>query len=731
MKLPVRLTVTVLFLFVVNVAGSTASLGQDTQARQGDTAVAREFEQSRNRYWQQRRELDNRLDELRIEEAALRQQISTLEEAAKNRNRTAPLRTLVDAQEALVTTVFYPVVLWQGAAGWLGENAREWVAANLTWLLMLFVLMLYLHIRLAQKDFYSKRKAVVNIAVVFFLLALPVSGSAQERGELDTKLVEAQYIMGLSEVERYIRVLDGSDSPAFLLPAFTFDGALLTPYRQFRADTAEHFYTLAALNAHAGYTAAAIKSLERISDGRIQFDDRAANVSHITLSGARYLIRHEQYDLANELLKANLDTIPDAQTLIALYAVFARAEQPSSTRAIADDVLASARSYDDLMMLSGQFAGKGQANRANPVVSKAVASVASLEQAEAAVEVALASDDPGLLTALLARSAEVLRDVDEYFALSDLLIERGRKQAGERFVAGLIDSMGRDQTMLLDGRSVEATNALAYISIQCLARGRVEQAADAAQKLAVLLGPARFSYVMPIPESDPLVRGLHDPSNVTLLLYYGLLNERMGLHDKALTVYRQGAADLVEMLVDSNGLDYHHLLNQMVLLGGALKRAGDTRTLALVDELLVSLEALDITDRERQIAVPEAALRQSIQSLEEQVAGLQQAAADEKARDDGWLAKLHGGFALVLRFVLLLTLPLLVLAGILAVALRYMSSMRNHRIHAFVAKVFESVGWVYTLTLVGIPIGLPLVFVAQGMMMNQRVEEALAQRDTV
>jgi len=294
-------------------------------------------------------------------------------------------------------------------------------------------------------------------------------------------------------------------------------------------------------------------------------------------------------------------------------------------------------------------------------------------------------------------------------------------------MAGLIGSMGRGETVLLDGRSVEATDALAYISTQCLRRGRVAQAADAAQKLAILLGPMRFAYVMPIAESDPLVQGLHDPSNVTLLLYYGLLNEQMGFHDKALTVYRQGAADLVEMLVESNGLDYYHLLNQMVLLGGALKRAGDTRTLALVDELLVSLEALDLTDRERQIATPETRLRQSIQSLEEQVAALQQAAAVEEAQGEGWLAMAHSGLALGLRFVILLTLPLLVLAGILAVALRHMSSVRNHRIHAFVVKVFESVGWVYTLTLVGVPIGLPLIFLAQGMLLNQQVQEALVE----
>jgi len=116
-----------------------------------------------------------------------------------------------------------------------------------------------------------------------------------------------------------------------------------------------------------------------------------------------------------------------------------------------------------------------------------------------------------------------------------------------------------------------------------------------------------------------------------------------------------------------------------------------------------------------------------IESLEEQVAALQQAAAVEEAQGEGWLAMAHSGLALGLRFVILLTLPLLVLAGILAVALRHMSSVRNHRIHAFVVKVFESVGWVYTLTLVGVPIGLPLIFLAQGMLLNQQVQEALVE----
>lgn len=742
----VVMMVLVAVTFAIPVTTQQAIAGTEIEPKENSAVTT---------YWQNRkaaREAEKRLNspikELAERERELQEQLANLAQQ-QARLRTAPgadsgeetfpvLRTTTNVIERIVTRLFYPAL---GVAATLasvfeflglgdGGPVHGAIRTAVSYLFPVVFILGALFMRRYHNDIYQRRRRLVLSLAVAIALILPLSVNAEEapkspEPKLDSLLSKTESILSLTLVQKYLRDLRqlGDERRRYQVQDLDLSGGHFETYTAFDLGTGEHIMTMAALYEADSQPEAVVDQLQKLTQENIRFTDNQ-NAGRIIYTAVSGLLVMEKTQLAAELYSASGSWINSIDHLLALHKMFYARSRSVSANAIANQAIELTTQSPDLLVIYDRLTERGDDTSGTNTLLKASNVARNVEEVSSALGKSLAANNTEAVLITLQRGAAIVDEVSQVFGVVDQLLTAQRPEEANAFLDLLIDKAKSSNRITVNGARRSKAQILGAISTECFERGMFAEAEISANAAVRLLSRTeRNTFMMRVPQSQLEKADLPDADYLAAPLYFGLLNEAMGAPEKAETFYARETSSALQKIIDSNGLSVPQIRNHLALLARRLIESEDFETLAALDRVLIQFDrsALDLTQERlaQAIASKEAVIHNMEESLEAQKAALRNARQRVATEDPGFLSKAYSAVFLPLRALAFLAFVSAFIAAIIAITRQYAHQFSMHRFYAYTTKLFESIGWMYVVSILMAPVGVVMVFTGQGLMMIQ------------
>ena len=726
-------------------------------AAQQQTIVGTEIKSKENAalktYWQNReaaRESEKRLkapiEELAENERELQKQLANIAQqlaglraapGADSGEKTFPvLRTTTNVIEGITTKLFYPALgLTNTLASvfdslGLGDGGRVHGAIRTTvsYLFPVVFILGALFMRRYHKDIYQRRRRLILSLAVAIALILPLSVNAEEAPEptLDSLLSETESVLALTPAQKYLRDLEelGNENRRYQIKNLGLSGGHFEIYPVFNLGTGEHIITMAALYEADNQPEMVVEQLQKLSQDNIRFTDKQ-NAGPIIYTAVSALLTMEKNQLAAELYSASGSWINSTDQLLALHNMFYARSMSVSASAVANQAIELTSQSPGLLVIYDRLAERGDNTSATNALLKASKVTRDVEEVSSVLGKSLAANNTEAVQVTLERGATILYEVSQFFRIVDQLLKAQRPEEANAFLDSLIDKVKSSNRITVNGARLSKPQVLGAISTESFERGMYEAAESSASTAVLMLSRTeRDTFMMRVPQAQLEKADLPaDTDHLAAPLYFGLLKEAMGAPESAETLYARETSSALKKIIDSNGLSVPQMRSHLVLLARRLIESEDFETLAALDRVLVQLErsALDRTQKSlaQVITAKEAVIRNLEQNLEAQKVKLISARQRVATEKPGFLSKAYSAVFLPLRALALLAFVSAFIAAIIAITRQYARQFSMHRFYAHTTKLLESIGWMYIVSILMVPVGVVMVFIGQWLMIRQ------------
>jgi len=615
-----------------------------------------------------------------------------------------------------LVNVIFPPLLLAGATDALGVTDGGGVSGWAAFFFIVTLVNLFLVLVYRERALFEKHRSILIALFVFMLLIYAVPAMAQQeetRQQVSEKLELVSDILGKSNHQRYIAILESQQDQSVEVPSLQSGDALLFTLPTVSEGTAERLFTLAALYSHENMLGKAVEAISSISRPTVTFSSDSPD--QIIINSVMYLLKQQQTQAATELLDGKLILFTNVSEILEFSKFLAEQGMSSSADAARERAITQARSASDLMQLVKFFDESAEHDKSSNALGRAADLAKSRNDLLSVLRLAVGLKREETVTVLLERRLpEVAPSFDDRIPILDVLLELGRKEEAIKLISNALAEITRT--------TPDRVPALTRIIEIALARGLPEQALSGTTKLASYLGVAAFEHPMRIPPDMQSAQGLDVPENVvTLLLYAGLVNEESGFKDSAEVNYSRAILNSLQQVANSYGHELPESLTDFQLLGrlwaegkqGALLEDLDVVYLLLEQHQLGLLKAQHRSSMtELKLQHAELASKQSSGSQNTKASLVRQIKQQE-------LERIKSGFMIVAALLFIL----LVICIAAWKAVLFARPKIGQKTFAGTAKFFEVIGWVQMLSIFNVIGGLFVVVISQLLLLFHRTAD--------
>jgi hypothetical protein len=571
---------------------------------------------------------------------------------------------------------------------------------------------LLLYIKLKEKVLWEKyRMALMVICGVFILgFSSPLfAEESQEVEKVSESLDTALEVLGKSDHQRYIAILEGRVKNPTELPSLKSGDELLQASQKVFLNTGEYFFTLAALHSHEGQTGKAVDAIKNIMDPGLVF--KSDQASKIFINSIKFLIKHKQTDSARKMIDVQANRIRDVEQSLEISKYLKENQMGASSKKVLDITISRAKSVNDLMALASFLIEAGELEKGSQSLTRAANISRKIADHLAIAKLAIKYEKSEIISNLV---DSLPKSISERIQFVDLLLANGRKEDATIVFSNL--------TAKIRKSTPKYKQKLVYIIEQAMARKLTEQALSAVSKLSVYLGKDAYYQTMKLPSNMQLSANIPTPEKVSIPLFYGMLNEELNFNDKAEGAYIRVVLQTLENILSSYGYAMPNSFNDFHLLGNIWKSENKDMLLRKLDDVYTLIEEKHILATKNAQKVELARYRVELENAKSQQ---QQATAEidslrSKTEDEMWELSVRS-FSTVLTIIFVIG----VLVGCLWKGYEYSKLQCTHKAYGFVTKSLESVGWVRVMSIIGVVSGLITILIAQWLQIFQRIHEEI------
>lgn len=558
-----------------------------------------------------------------------------------------------------------------------------------------------------QKFFIKKKKLIYITATALFLLFVSPSLVHANEGnnELFDKITETEKIIKLSPLDREIRILESYNNKYGLPVKITkikTENPYLQPLEDVQTGEWTYYYTLAALYIEADQHGNAVDKLNVMftkfgrSSTKLQIDSALKSIS--------YLLQKDQIDFASKALDRILPTINDTQSLLNLTDQLYQYHMDDSAKQSLDRAIKIARDEAALIQLSNYFINKGKNDEASDAINAAIRKTRSKDKLFDLIKFAAQNKMENSLNQGIEKLPEMTKSLEDYFQVSDYLLEQQRVEQSSRTI-----SMGLDSIPSKFRNNAYTDN---YLKAAKLAteRGNYAQAIRAIEKLGPLLGSNAINFKVPL--SFVSIKKETLPTNEAILLpsFYGSLQQESGFSDKAKPSYIQAVTQVLDQAQETFQLETG--LNDFFYLWEFYKEKNDYQTLEKLDFLYSFLE-------DQYLQRLKQDHQQRIKSLSTVIDTLKSNKINVPLKPVNPVNPVNN-FELILSIIFhglsalsTICLLLFMLDYCYKYAVQYCKNSIELKVFGFITKFIENIGWAYCFTLIGLFYGIIIIFISQ------------------
>ncbi|MFK7829854.1 MAG: hypothetical protein AB8B57_08760 [Congregibacter sp.] len=665
-------------------------------------------------------------------------------------NEPGVLRSFTHTVESAVVSVINPLIHYlPGVFGLSAEAAssldqpRSKVTGQsgyVNLVLPVMVLLTLLLIKNKRRDFYEEHRHYLKPLAAFLILIFPLSSFAQEQTapstpvqespeSLTTKLLEADGLLRLSRVQRYIKLLSADDTRGrrVRISDVDFGDVPIQYFESFVVGSGEYHTTLAALYIADGNPLAAVKQLRPLAFADTRYASKSrdqASYEALLSKSAAYLLSSNDPQLARDIVQLHMDELRSIESFNRLYPELLRSGYSATAAELASRVMAQSTNADELVGYASVLLQSESVFEATTSLNKALEIATSPDVLMAVIDIGLSLDAAEIIANASAKAQEAVTDPATIFLIAEKLRAGGWREESTALLQTAVNRASSQASSIVGGELLSSTEALKYISYQSFERGFLsiaEQAAIAAIK--PLSSAERRALLMPVPVGDLDPIRVPEPDRLVAPLYLGLLYEKQGRNGAARQRFETESRRLIESVIDSSGLYVPEMINHLSLLGSVLDEKEDAAELTQLDNILVHLEQLALegirSRRAEEVSNREARLEQldtEIQNSKAELATLKQGIETNSGNS---LGEALSALLLLLRNLSLIAVLLFYLSSATAIALRFTLERSTQRTSACWWKFVECLGWVWVLSVFSAPLGLGAIVVAQYFLLNQ------------
>ena len=631
------------------------------------TVKKKQVEDNERRLREIERQLDQRIENQNKEKARLQALVSEAQrkvDAEQSRinseqNKISAARSnqsLLNSFRSKLLVWFFPMLAGIGA---LTASAMSFLSpissfpdlggfSALTYFAFFSVWAINIFIVLWNKErmFMGRNKWMVSGVLIVFLALFSTPLFAQNKIEEDEFLSQLELvdkILGQSDYQRYIAILELKPQAQIKLPALSPSGEYLRPFRMVKVDSGEYYFTLGALYVHEQRIGDAVSAIKKIKVDNLA----SASRNPVITAAIKFLIDRNQTDAASTLLADSLGKLSDVSSLVDLSLFLDSKGMQASSDDILERAISVAEYYAEFIELAQVFYRNGNVEKSGNAIDQAIFSTSSVSSLIELSKLARDLKFPDKSSEALSRAIDNANTTDELISLSEyaaqiqnsekaiLALQRALKRvktpqdllnvaaaaiegshadiiAGVNDRAGsLLDDIARIRLIDLYRKYNHMENAVANFEALLLSvnkadsdrqerllryadlaieRDMYEQARNAVERLARLAGKQRNSISVKPNQSLSVVKNIPEQSSIELQLYYGLLNEKMAFNDKAESSYTSSVKRSLQGILDSYGYETPENLNNFYLLGRIWKTLGETEKLEVLDLVYTDIE---------------------------------------------------------------------------------------------------------------------------------------------
>ena len=574
-------------------------------------------------------------------------------------------------------------------------------------------LALYLHFR-CGKDLLSRYRIGLTILLVFIICAfaapLLAAEAAPARNEIAARLKMTEKILSATGYRKYIAALETAPAGEMEIPALQSGSQYLQVFTAMTVPSARYHMTLAALYTHEKQTNRAVQAIEQLME--MDHPILSAEFDNIIVQSIKFLIEQQKTGLVFSGIARQAGNLTTATALLELTAVVLENNRPDLCGMLLSLAGEKATSTSELLRLADLYTESGQADQAATALSIAVERARTIQDLITVAEPAIANREEPILARILSRVAEISGKFKEPILMVDFLVDHGLRKEAETVFAAMDDRVSPSTN--------DFTDKLLFLIYAALERNFIEQAVSATSKLSVYLGDAAYRYTVPPIIHRENFAGIPDISQVSLPLFYGLLNEELARNQQAETAYIRAVLHTLAGIEQSYGDRLPDSLNPFFLLGRIWVREKPPPELAGLDRTYTLLEKRFLKhqkeDREGRLAAENKKL---IALQDTAAAGLARLETLQEQYDSARRQLLAAAAAGIAATIFLSVL----FGGCALLAYRYSRNFSRYRTYVFFAKFIELASWVKILSLIGLISGILGIFFAKFLLMIHRLYE--------
>jgi hypothetical protein len=695
-------------------------------------------------------------EDFRAEKDRLSRQISQLEEQNRALAKTVQGQGIQDT----------PLRFLLGMA-----FMADWGVMIVLWFFPLMILNHFLYLVIREKRFFKAHRILIVVSFivieVFFFLPLianaeltPTATAGEPKPAPTVQAPEDSFeemlrdigaLLKMSDVEKAIYILTHTQEGYVSIRKLNIKDPVLNPWKgsSIRIGSAEHHFVLAYLYRHLQKDGLALTQLEQMVDIRLtprEKEDQGREYIDMYDSVLRFFIDRSQFveaRKAGETLVELYVAQGDFQRLKDLCQFFVANGMDESAAKGAGALISAYESKKDAESLLGFF--EFLTNSKMQELAKNVGEILidlytrnrDLEHLITVSELLRKNYMPEPALQALKRASEISTSIREKVLLARHLIEKGDGVNAKIFIDQTVEELqrakgerGTDDAVYMArflveiGEKPKAASLLDAMIMRTTSLDQIIKVAMAACEFEFLsiaihaiewavnnnYGGVRDYHLAP-PQLLPASKFLPTDQDIHLAAYLGIVQQKSGKPEDAQYSYKAALRNDLEAIVRSSGYEISGNINEFFYLKQLWQEAYPQK-LEFVLPLYSYLQAQVIEGLHEREQGRINQLKNRLEELNEEKARLISMGEQNKKESRETYFDLT---FLSMRALVILLAFLVIMVGWIVKGVLHAKSVSRFKFFGFCFKFFESVGWSFVFSIVGLLPGVPIIILSQFM----------------
>lgn len=649
------------------------------------------------------------------------------EELEKTKTEIQEIGEAVSSKTLAVKKLKFPLDIIK-AVVLPGGTLTYWISFavdinSIFFFITVFNVLLYFYFR--EKELFKKyRRVILIILGITLFLSIPAFGAEATDKETAKKrhdpLLEeikiVNKILKWTELERSIHILENKIKPVINLPKIKTKNPFLKPWNIVPVKSPEYFFTLAALYYENNQKSKANETLMNVIDfpAEVYWDTKLKDrYNNILMNTIFFYMEKKMTSSASEVSQQTIKIIKDVPVLLKLSDFLYQKNMHDSAGGFLNRAMEITSRSSDYLKLADFLIERKRTQDAVKLVEKSIKATKNLEEVIEIIKFGLSKNFQSSVETGIDKGLKLCKSSSDYIDFAKFLIESKRIEDTSRTIK-------QASNYISSAKDVEKMREdflkLAEFALQ---NNFYQEAGDSIEKLWITLKKRKYNFNphefrVPPPLILDFENSLPGDEKISLSVYFGAIRQKSGLADVAQKYYEKAVIHDLEKIEKSFGEQIEANPNNFFYLKNLLKMEGKTKRWKEFEPLYARVEKeylAKITEKQaKEIkelkANAEKELKDIKSSIDENLISIKELKSEKFSLN----AKI---FINTVRIPFYLVFVFLVTAGIISKSLLEAGKTTRFKVFSFLWKFKESTGWFYILTILGIPLGIILVFIGQ------------------